>query len=75
MHKLIAVQTFVKVAERESFTAAAEALGLSRDELAEKVGVTRMSVSHWENGIRNPGGPSKLLLHKLFRKVLQKSES
>jgi len=52
-----------------------EALGLSRDELAEKVGVTRMSVSHWENGIRNPGGPSKLLLHKLFRKVLQKSES
>jgi len=30
MHKLIAVQTFVKVAELESFTAAAEALGLSR---------------------------------------------
>lgn len=26
-------------------------MGLSQDELAEKVFVTRQAVSHWENGV------------------------
>ncbi len=40
--------------------------GLSQDELAEKVYVTRQAVSRWENGETTPGVETLKLLSKLF---------
>ena len=31
-----------------------KALGMSQETLAEKVGVTRPAICHWESGLRNP---------------------
>jgi len=40
--------------------------GLSQDELAQKVFVTRQAVSRWENGETTPGTETLKLLSKLF---------
>ena len=40
--------------------------GLSQDELAEKVYVTRQAVSRWENGETTPNTETLKLLSKLF---------
>ena len=40
--------------------------GLSQDELAEKIFVTRQAVSRWENGETIPGIETLKLLSKLF---------
>ena len=40
--------------------------GLSQDELAEKVFITRQAVSRWENGDTVPGTETLKLLSKLF---------
>ena len=40
--------------------------GLSQDELAEKVFVTRQAVSRWENGVTTPNAETLKLLSKLF---------
>lgn len=40
--------------------------GLSHDELAEKVFVTRQAVSRWENGVTTPNTETLKLLSKLF---------
>ena len=40
--------------------------GLSQDELAEKVFVTRQAVSRWENGDTVPNTETLMLLSKLF---------
>ena len=40
--------------------------GLSQDELAEKVYVTRQAVSRWENGETIPNTETLKLLSKLF---------
>ena len=40
--------------------------GLSQDELAEKVFVTRQAVSRWENGETTPNTETLKLLSKLF---------
>ena len=40
--------------------------GLSQDELAEKVFVTRQAVSHWETGETTPGTETLKLLSNLF---------
>ena len=41
-------------------------MGLSQDELAEKVYVTRQAVSRWENGDTVPGTETLKLLSGLF---------
>ena len=41
-------------------------LGLSQEELAEKVFVTRQAVSRWENGDTTPNTETLKLLSKLF---------
>ena len=41
-------------------------VGLSQDELAEKVYVTRQAVSRWENGETTPNTDTLKLLSKLF---------
>ena len=41
--------------------------GLSQDELAEKLFVTRQAVSRWENGETVPNTETLKLLSKLFR--------
>ena len=43
-----------------------EKAGLSQDELAEKVYVTRQAVSRWENGETTPNTETLKLLSKLF---------
>ena len=40
--------------------------GLSQDELAEKVFVTRQAVSRWENGETTPNTETLKLLSRLF---------
>ncbi len=40
--------------------------GMSQDELAEKVFVTRQAVSRWENGETTPGAETLKLLSKFF---------
>ena len=40
--------------------------GLSQDELAEKVFVTRQAVSRWENGETTPNVETLKLLSRLF---------
>ena len=40
--------------------------GLSQDEVAEKVFVTRQAVSRWENGETTPNAETLMLLSKLF---------
>ena len=40
--------------------------GMSQDELAEKVFVTRQAVSRWENDETTPGTETLKLLSKLF---------
>jgi len=42
-----------------------ERLDITQEELAEKVGVQRTAVCHWERGIRKPTGPVRILLDKL----------
>ena len=42
--------------------------GLSQDELAEKVFVTRQAVSRWENGETTPNTETLKLLSKLFER-------
>ena len=41
-------------------------MGLSQDELAEKVFVTRQAVSRWENGETTPNTETLKLISKLF---------
>ena len=45
--------------------------GMSQDELAEKVFVTRQAVSRWENGETVPNTETLKLLSKLFRRFDQ----
>ena len=40
--------------------------GLSQEELADKVGVSRQAVSKWESGISNPSTSNLIALAKLF---------
>ena len=43
--------------------------GLTQDELAEKVFVTRQAVSRWENGETLPNTETLKLLSKVYRKA------
>ena len=43
--------------------------GLTQDELAEKVFVTRQAVSRWENGETLPNTETLKLLSKVYRKT------
>lgn len=40
--------------------------GLTQSELAIRVGVTQMAVSHWESGRRHPGLEALVRLGELF---------
>lgn len=43
-------------------------LGLSRKDLAEKIGVAEITVRHWETGIMEPRQPTKTVLKQLLKK-------
>ena len=51
---------------KENIKTIRKAKGLSQEELAEKIYVTRQSISNWENGRTNPDIHSLLLLSSLF---------
>lgn len=40
-------------------------LGLTQEQLAQKLGVTQTAVSYWEDGKRKPRGPVVILLQSL----------
>ena len=40
---------------------------LSQDELAEKLGVSRQSISLWENGLREPTLSNLIAISKYFK--------
>ena len=50
-------------------------MGLSQDELAEKVFVTRQAVSRWENGETTPNIETLKLLSKLFQYAARLTET
>ncbi len=52
--------------EKNPILALRTKMGLSQDELAEKVFVTRQAVSRWENGETTPNTETLKLLSKLF---------
>lgn len=54
------------MSEKNVFLALRTMHGLSQDELAEKVYVTRQAVSRWENGETTPNTETLKLLSKLF---------
>jgi transcriptional regulator with XRE-family HTH domain len=45
-----------------------EALGYTQKQLAEKLGIDKMTVSRWERGALRPSGESLKALEKLRRK-------
>jgi DNA-binding transcriptional regulator YiaG len=49
-------------------------LDLTQEELAERVGVQRTSVCHWEAGIRSPGGPARIMLDRLRQAAAKQAE-
>lgn len=44
-------------------------LGLTQEELAERLGVTQTAVSYWEDGKRRPRGPAVKLLASFLEEV------
>ena len=40
-------------------------MGLTQQDFADRVGVARTLVTHWESGIRTPRGPAAILLQQL----------
>lgn len=50
-----------------------EDLGLTQEQLAERVGVARTTVTLWETGDRNPSGSAILLLDQLANKAAKKA--
>lgn len=44
-----------------------EAVGLSQEQLAEAVGVSKGQVSRWENGVNSPGGEKLTQLATILR--------
>lgn len=50
-----------------------KALGWSQAEFAENLGVNQSTVSHWEQGLRNPTGPAERLIQQLSGKIKKKS--
>lgn len=48
--------------------------GLTQKQLAERLGIGTHAVSSWEQGIRSPSGPSRVLL-EMIRRAAMKRES
>ena len=51
---------------REVLTRTRKARGLSQEELASRLGVSRQAVSKWESGASDPSTTNLLALAKLF---------
>ena len=50
----------------ETIKTAREALGITQEELAEKLDVSRQAVSKWENGTSDPSTANLMALAKLY---------
>jgi len=47
-----------------------EARGLTQDQLAKKVGTTRVSINKWENGVSTPLPIYRERLNRMFGKII-----
>lgn len=43
-------------------------LGLTQQQLADRIGVTVKAVQHWEQGVRQPSGQSERALERLIER-------
>lgn len=59
----------------ESLQAARAAAGLTMEEVAAQLGVTRQAVGHWEAGSATPGGPARRVLAQIFGVTLDTVDS
>lgn len=51
---------------------AREAVGLTQDELGQKLGVSQQTIAHWETGKHHPRGPQVQALEKELQTTLQR---
>jgi len=51
---------------RHNLKSLREGAGITQPELAKKAGVSKAVISHWENGLREPGMTSLILLADCF---------
>lgn len=58
-----------------SLKEAREGAGMTQEALAESLGLTRMSVSHWEVGRAVPSGSARRLLAQVLELPLEVIES
>lgn len=54
------------ISKAGSLQSARLAAGLTMEELATRMRVTRQAVSAWETGVASPGGPARIVLSQVF---------
>jgi DNA-binding transcriptional regulator YiaG len=48
--------------------------GLTQQQIAEAIGVSRFAVCHWETGVRQPRGPAARLYLAVLRRLVAEHE-
>lgn len=54
-----------------NITRARQQMGITMEELATKIGITKQAISHYENGVRHPDGETLLSIAKVLGKDIE----